>query len=318
MKNIIINGIITTVGPLSIAMPNDERDPKYGGFPMMARGIDGEGEKSKTGYLPATTVRGFLRRAIVTGDMRRAAEDGNPYDLPRAYAELVGQDAKSEKQAGDIDLLEIKKYREESPVLDLFGSGLGIAGRLRVGHFLPQQNVLPDRYSAPRKDLSDGDGVLDALSTESAEDYVRREDTNRRRVRAEATVTGLKRKVRAAKSKDEDISDLEKQLTEAEKTLAKYKKGMGDMQVSTRAIFDLFALPADLDLMGRMVICNAKNRDLEMIKCGLDCLSQNPVLGAQSARGCGEIKGTFEVLEEGALKKKITIGGYVPAQVDDF
>ena len=93
---------------------------------------------------------------------------------------------------------------------------------------------------------------------------------------------------------------------------------MGEMQVSTRAIFDLYALPANLDLMGRMVICNAKDRDLEMIEFGLDCLSQNPMLGAHSARGCGEIQGSFEVLEEGELKKKITIGGYAASQVDVF
>jgi hypothetical protein len=318
MGNIVINGTIITVGPLSIAMPNDERTPEYGGFPMMARGVDEDGNKLKTGYLPATTVRGFLRRAVVTAQMRTAAEDGAPFNLKRAYSELIGQDEESEKQAGEIDLLEIKKTRDSSPVLDLFGSGLGIASRLRVGHFLPKDNVLPDRYTAPRKDLGDGEGVLSLLSEAAAEEYVEREDSNRRRVQAEALCTDLKRKIAAAKRKDEDHTELETQLKEAEKTLQKYQKEMGGMQVSSRAIFDLFALPANLDLVGRIVICNAKARDLEMIEFGLDCLSQNPVLGAQSARGCGEIKGSFEVLEAGTLKKKITLGDYNASQVDVF
>ncbi|MEX2616161.1 MAG: hypothetical protein WD767_08705, partial [Alphaproteobacteria bacterium] len=152
MGDIIINGTITTVGPLSISMP-DTAD--YDGFPVMSRGIDDDGKPLKTGYLPATTLRGFLRRAVVTHDMKEAAAAGHHYSLPKAYTELIGQDAASEKQAGDIDLLEIKKARNESPVVDLFGSGLGVSSRLRVGHFLPAVNVLPELYKGVRKDLGD-------------------------------------------------------------------------------------------------------------------------------------------------------------------
>jgi hypothetical protein len=55
-----------------------------------------------------------------------------------------------------------------------------------------------------------------------------------------------------------------------------------------------------------------------MIEFGLDALSQNPVLGAQSARGCGEIRGSFEVVIDGQINKKITIGDYAPAKIDVF
>ena len=91
--------------------------------------FDDDGKPKKTGFLPSTTLRGFLRRAIVTRNMREAKDNGNPYSLEKAYTELIGQDSESEKQAGDIDLLEIKKAREDSPVIDLFGSGLGVASR---------------------------------------------------------------------------------------------------------------------------------------------------------------------------------------------
>ena len=47
-------------------------------------------------------------------------------------------------------------------------------------------------------------------------------------------------------------------------------------------------MPADLDLKGRLVINNSKDADLEMIEHALNELSLKPVLGAQSARGCGE------------------------------
>ena len=204
MGNIIINGTITTVGPLSITMPDGR---EYDGFPMMSRGIDEDGNAKKTGYLPATTLRGFLRRAIVTHDMMEAADAGEPYTLPKAYSELIGQDAASEKQAGEIDLLEIKKAREESPVLDLFGSGLGVSSRLRVGHFLPSVNVLPDKYSGVRKDLGDTDGVIELLSDEDATSYYGRETSNNRRANAEGLVTTLTRQIRAAERKKDVTSN---------------------------------------------------------------------------------------------------------------
>ena len=122
---IIVKAVIKTEAPLSIAMPvaQGARENDYGNFPLMPRGINDEGEKQYTGYLPATTVRGYLRRGIVEEDMRKAAADGKHYKLDAAYAELIGQDAASEQQAGDIDLLALKEARESSPVLDLFGSG---------------------------------------------------------------------------------------------------------------------------------------------------------------------------------------------------
>jgi hypothetical protein len=165
MTDIIINGTISTVGPLSICMPDVD---EYEGFPVMTRGIDEDGKLLKTGFLPATTVRGFLRRAIVMADMEKASASGQHYSLDKTYAELIGQDARSEQQAGEIDLLELKKTRDASPVLDLFGSGLGIASRLRVGNFVPQQNILPEQFMGVRKDIGDTDGVMELLSDSDA------------------------------------------------------------------------------------------------------------------------------------------------------
>jgi hypothetical protein len=315
MGDIIINGTITTVGPLSIKMPDAT---EYGGFPIMSRGIDDDGNPKKTGYLPATTVRGFLRRAYVMQGMKEAAAADKPYSLDRAYAELIGQDAASEKQAGEIDLLEIKKAREASSVIDLFGSGLGVASRLRVGHFLPPVNVLPDDYPGVRKDLGDTEGAIDLLSAADGEAYYGREESNRRRASTEGLVTTLRRQIRAAGRKDENTDELNAQLEEAEKQAAKYKEEMGDMQVSSRTIVGYTALSAGIDLRGRIVIVNAKDRDLDIIEFGLDCLSRSPVLGAQSARGCGEISGIFDVQIDGVTQKKITIGGYQPSETDVF
>ena len=315
MGHVVIEGTITTVGPLSIRMPDAD---EHGGFPVMSRGVDDEGQPMKTGYLPATTLRGFLRRAVVTRAMREAKDKDEPYSLQRAYAELIGQDAESEQQAGEIDLLAIKKMRDESPVIGLFGSGLSVASRLRVGHFVPERNVLPESYPGVRKDLDDTAGVVELLSASDAERYHGREEANNQRAEAEKLVKTTKGKIRKAEKKGECVEALRRELEEAEKVREKHKEEMGAMQVSSRTLVSHTALPAGLDLRGRIVILNEKERDLEMIEFGLDCLSRSPVLGAQSARGCGEISGIFKVMIEGEEKKRITIGGYAPSRVDEF
>ena len=162
MTDIVIHGTITTVGPLSIRTPVAEGSQanRFDNFPVMTRGLDADGQVLQTGYLPATTLRGFMRRAIVTDAMAAAAAEGQHYTLQRAYAELIGQDADSEKSQG-VDLLALRKVRDENPVLDLFGSGLGIKSRLLVSHFLPTVNLLPEVFTGVRKDLDDTDGVVD-------------------------------------------------------------------------------------------------------------------------------------------------------------
>ena len=108
---IVINGKIKTVSPLSIKMPKPEggRENEFGNFPVMTRGVDDDGNKLQTAYLPATTLRGFLRRAVTLRNMRLAASSGKPYKLAQVYAEMIGQDADSEKGAGDIDLLALRR-----------------------------------------------------------------------------------------------------------------------------------------------------------------------------------------------------------------
>ena len=319
MSDIIINGTFTTVGPLSIRMPVAEgaMANRFENFPVMTRGIDAEGKAQQTAYLPATTVRGFLRRAIVTDAMSKAAAEGKPYTLQKAYADLIGQDAESEKSEG-IDLIKLRQVRDTNPVLDLFGSGLGIKSRLLVSHFLPTSNVLPEAFSGVLKDLEDTDGVVELLNPTDRETYFGRNDANSRRASAGVVVKKIETQVRKAKKDKADTADLEKALAEAKATESKYAAEMGEMTNSSRTLISYWALPAGIELKGRMVIQQARDRDIEMMVLALDALSRRPVLGAQSARGCGEISGTFDVMLDGVLTKRVAIGGWGPSQGVDI
>lgn len=322
MKTIVIDATITTVGPLSLAMPvaEGQQANRYNNFPIVTRGIDEDGNRLQTGYLPATTLRGFLRRAIVTDRMQRAAAEGKHYTLQRTYADLIGQDAASESK-DDIDLLKLRQTREDNPVLDLFGSGLGIKSRLLVSHFMPTHNVPPEVMTGVRKDLEDTDGVLDLLTPTDREHYLGRADANSKRAAALSVVKGLEarlRKTKKAGGEGTQLAELEAALVEAQAIVDRHIAGMGEMSNSSRTVTNYFALPAGIALKGRLVIEKARERDLPMLELALNALSLRPILGAQSARGCGEIAGVFDVRIDGVLSRRIVIGGWQAATVSDF
>lgn len=319
-QTIVVDAVITTVGPLSIAMPVPEngRENAFSQFPVMTRGIDDEGKKLQTGYLPATTLRGFMRRAIVTDSMIKAAESGKHYTLQRAYAELIGQDAASEAADGDIDLLKQQKQRDENPVLDLFGVGISWKSRLLVSHFVPTVNVLPEAFSGVRKDLEDTPEAFEALSPETQATHSNRSQANSQRADAMALVKKLTRQITSSGKKGEDTAQLKAQLDAAEVLADKFRGEMGEMQNSSRTLVGHHALPAGIDLHGRLIIERAKDRDLEMLSLALDALSKRPLLGAQAARGCGEITGKFTIKVDGKMKKIIEIGNWESARTVDF
>lgn len=320
-KRVIVKVTLRTKGPLSLKMPVAEgaRENEFDNFPVMTRGVDSDGNKLRTGYLPATTVRGFLRRAVTLQRMRKAAEAGKPYKLPQIYNEMIGQDADSEKKAEEIDLLAIQRARESSPVVDLFGSGLNVKSRLLVSHFCPATNVLPEAFTGVRKDIDDTEDALELMDSGDMETFLRRTERNRERAAAAALVKQLEGKIRRDERKDGASEDDKKALEVAKKQEEAAEGEMGEMKVSTRQLTTHFALPAEIELHGRLVIERAKDQDLEMLEYGLRELSRSPVLGAQSARGCGEIEGTFEFTdEEGKLIKNVVVGGYSDARVTNF
>jgi hypothetical protein len=77
-------------------------------------------------------------------------------------------------------------------------------------------------------------------------------------------------------------------------------------------------MPTGIQLHGKLIIERAKDGDLAMIETALNAFSLRPLIGAQLARGCGEVCGTFEVKVGDVVSKVITVGGWEPAKVVDF
>lgn len=309
MNKLIINATLTTVQPVSIKLPEQD------GHPTMTRGVDSDGRPKKTAYIPATTIRGKLRRLAVKPLMEAAAAAGKPWTLHQVYEALLGQDAVSE--AGEeIDLLALKKRRAENPIVDLFGAGLGVKSRLSVGHFIPVVDVAPEAFAGVRKDLDSDIELLDLMAPDEVSRFVDRNTNNSRRAAAEALVKKLTGQVRKAEKAGQDAAELKAALALAEAERDSLAAAMGDMKNSTKTLTSYEAMPAGIELKSRLIIDKATAKDLNTLVAALDLFSRTPVLGGQTARGCGEVAGSFEMADQdGVLLGVVRVGGYVPASI---
>lgn len=305
MSNLIFNIEARTLAPVSIVAPPVEGS-KAGGHPTMPRG-DGE-----TAYIPASTLRGKLRRAVVMPLAARAAKDCKPWRLPRLYSLLLGQDTDSEKKAEVIDLKAIAALRAAEPVLDLFGVGLTLAGRLMVSHLLPVENVAPITITGSRHDLDDDESVIEMMTVEDRAAFEGRGAANTERVSHATSVKSLESKRRAALRNDSkaDTSELKAAIEVAKAAEAAATGAMGEMKNSTRTLIQHAALPAGVELRGRIVVRNEREGDLDMLLGAFDEFSRMPILGGHSARGCGEVAMTLRVLRGDEPLMTVEVGGF--------
>ena len=294
-QNLVIDMTITPRAPLSITLPAaaGTRGNQYGNFPVMPCGLDDEGELIETGYLPASTIRGIMRRGAAM-PLIEAQADGVSAAI--AYELVVGQTAESEKEQERIDLQEIASNRESKPLVDLFGAGLGMKSRLDfLGPFTPPTPVLPFPIASVRKDLDATPGLLESLTDQEQEMATSRVELNSRRSAAEGLVAQLERRLMSKRYPlpEEEVPAVESELAEARKLLKTVKSeieerlGKGAMKVSTRAIFQHFALPPNIPLSGTMMVRNFRDRDMDLLMSGFDALSRLPIVGGHSARGAG-------------------------------
>ena len=309
MNRIIINATLTTVQPVSIRLPDQD------GHPKMTRGVDGDGQPRKTAYIPATTVRGKLRRLCVQPLMQAAAAAGKPWTLNQVYEAMLGQDAASEA-AEEIDLVALKKRRQDNHIVDLFGAGLGVKSRLSVGHFMPLADVAAETFAGVRKDLVSDTDVLDLMDQDEVNRFVDRNANNSKRSAAVALVKKLGTQIRKNEKAGLDVTDLKAALTLAESQRDTLVLAMGDMKNSTKTLTSYEAMPAGIELKSRIIIDKATHKDMDTLMGALDLFSRTPVLGGQTARGCGEVTGSFELSDQdGTLLGVVTVGSYSPSKV---
>jgi hypothetical protein len=120
----------------------------------------------------------------------------------------------------------------------------------------------------------------------------------------------------ARKAKDQAKLDEINAKIEELKNLKKSQKG-DDTSDNTKHLLELQVIPAGITLSGKLTVISANGRDLQSLIQALNGFSQMPYLGAQRARGCGEVHGsaTFKNAD-GDVLAVVRFGGLQPANIE--
>ena len=134
--DILLEGWMTAVDPISITAPAPEgwRGDKL----YQKRTILGDAGEVETLVIPATTLRGKMRRATADVVAKAAREQGSTWSLDAFYFNVIGQTRSSEEEQEYVPLDEIARQRETNPVVSLYGAGLGLASKLMVSDAVPE------------------------------------------------------------------------------------------------------------------------------------------------------------------------------------
>lgn len=280
-------------------------------LPLMTRGVDSEGKPQRTVYIPAGQFRGRLRHEAALAELRaRPAK----VRLEDAYMLALGQDLDPEEddEPEAIRLGDQIKFRKDNPLLDLFGTWK-VASRLYVSHLMPEVNVMPDRVSHIRRDLDSSEDMMGLLGDDEQD---RMYDRQAKQAMASKVGTLIKQAEAALKAarKQRDtvlIDQLEAKIKELE-DLKKQRKG-SDESENTKHLLELQVIPSGIDLVGKVTVQGPRSSDLKYLTQAFEALSLKPMMGAQRARGCGEVRGQVSFrLPGGEPVATVVFGGFVP------
>lgn len=305
---IMVDMLVHTVQPLTYTH-HSVKD-----LPLMTRGVDAEGRPQRTVYLPAGQFRGRLRHEAAMAALR--AHSDKPR-LEDAYLLALGQnlDRQEDDEPEAVRLGDQLKFRRDNPFLDLFGIWK-VSSRLFVSHLLPPVNVMPERVSHIRRDLDSNEDLMGLLDGGEQDRMYDRQAKQALASKAGILIKLTEGELRAArKAKDTALIDqLERKLNELE-DLKKQHKGQDDSD-NTKHLVELQVIPAGLDLLGRITVQAPRQTDLAFLTQALDGLSRKPLMGAQRARGCGEIRGRASFrTPDGEVLAVAEFGDFQPAKL---
>ena len=186
-------------------------------------------------------------------------------------------------------LKEQQAFRAQNPLLDLFGTWK-VASRLFVSHLMPEVNVQPDTVSHIRRDLDTNAAMMAQLDEGEQDRFYERQDNQGMASKTEALIKIATRELAVAR-KAKDAAKLEQLNAKLEELKERKKASKGDdASDNTKHLLELQTIPCGIDLSGKLTVMDAKANDLRVLVQALAGFADQPYLGAQRARGCGEIR----------------------------
>lgn len=311
-----LDGSITLRSPLAILQPGTEGDAfKAQPVPSMPIFYEGIG-LATTAYLPASTIRGALRRAAVVAVANERERQGLPHvhDLRSFYMLMVGG---TRSRGGDNRMFDAsieQRVRDRNVLISVFGAAdtgdaFFISGRLAVNHARPAAPLSPEScpvFTGVRSDdLLRAPSRVSSLLSPSAVDawtelHSATIDAARKKKQKKSLGAELNKARRAGDQ--EALDNLSAQLKQIDMELS---EAVVSIQLP---LAGYRALPEGLELEHRMTLRNATQSELGMLLAALKVFAADPVLGGHRAHGCGEVACRWHVMQKDAEGHRHTLG----------
>ncbi len=305
-SHLSLKGIVTPIQPLACAPMSPDReantnekyqqgDKRTARLPRLMVELEG-GARDWTAYFPAAGIRGILRRHA--RDIVHHAI-GQRWDLDVNRYLSIGGVTTSGSEAS-FNLKRQTELRKKMPLIGLFGasSDMGntwVAGVLSLGHAVPDIPLEPTIVTGIRRDdirLSP-DTEIQYLDEASIEGLEERAHAERKSAQLRRDIKKVKRDLVLAKKAKGDVKALDKTLASFEKELESLSDLSGDVSVQM-PLSGYETIPASVQLKHSVRLRSALPEEIGLFLMSLDRFALDPIIGAKTAHGCGEIKAEWE------------------------
>ena len=295
LKDYKIKLTITTVSPIAIienndTMPNGNIVTRIKKTAVIYQ-ESGQGQIDYIPYLPANGIRGLLRRLATKKLVDAVKENDKIEELKTTdlHAMLSG----SGVSKSGLKFKEIEEIRGKNPILSLFGTGILIAGKLKVADAIPQ-NKEHAKELVRRQTFVKVDDIL--MGTKFSQLYTKKQIEEWEKSVEENS---------EARKKDRDSKKLEKETNVASDEEAKTKKS----SIQHFAQREYIASGATFN--GGFFLEKASKLELGMFLHALEGFMENGRLGSSQNIGFGVIDIHIEDINNSLTMDRSSDSNYI-------
>lgn len=288
-KTVKLIGTITTLAPVSVALPNVKGMPR---------------NSHKAAYIPATSVRGLLRHTAHFALAQLLEKSEQYFTVDEHYMLASGVDTgRKLKLGGGYETIgKNAKVRENNPLISLFGN-FTVAGRLKVGNATSapgEDNVVTLGNGArnhpfnrntqligfvPEEQLSYLQNVMNADALASLEvGEIKAEVDRLKKENKSATPEEKKENLKLI----DELNDQIRQTKDAR---------VGATEAILRPLDGFEAIDEGVTLSHRMTLTNPTEDELNFLLWTLQKASADFNIGGHQNLGCGDIAAEWKIVE---------------------
>lgn len=307
-----LEGGFTTVTPFTVSTPGSQSSfflPTIGGRLV----------------IPATTIRGTLRRAcrdvvhdlmggagfslddyflLTLGGVKVAKPKAGKKDKKDEAAEAGGSaEAESGDDGLDKEALRIVSHiRDKNPQVSLFGAmaPVGISGLLGVDFAIAEDGVVGVSVEPVKKNefrhvrsnpfQRDPSDAISAVTSEGFDKYLERKSVADQRSAIDAEIKQLNRQKRDTVKNSDEYKAIEGSIA----LLKQQKEELIEVQVGLPQL-GYSVIPQGTRLSGGFTLRNVNDNELTLFLLGMNRFASSPFMGGKRAHGCGRLSGEWDV-----------------------